>query len=192
MAKRGTLVVKFIGDVKEFEASQKQMGADLAKTGRAVDAGLTKPLGEANSAVSDLGKGFKTEATGISRSIGNGIVKPIGDISTAVGGVGKDFTTEMGKVSSSVDGTSTAVKGLGADVTKFGTNVVGDMSKVSSSVDAGCASPQGLGTDFKTEMGKVDSSVSGSRMELAQFSRDLDEIKKTKISPEIDDSKISS
>jgi phage-related minor tail protein len=166
MAKRGTLVVRFIGDLKEFQASQKQMGTDLAKTGKAVDAGLTKPLGDANTAVTVLGKGFKTEATGI--------------------------TAEMGKVSASVGDISTAVKGVGSDVGKFGADVTADMSKVSSSVEAVGASAKSLGSDFKTEMGKVDSSVSGSRSELAQFSRDLDEIKNTKISPEIDDSKISS
>jgi hypothetical protein len=166
MAKRGTLVVRFIGDLKEFQASQKQMGTDLAKTGKAVDAGLTKPLGEANTAVSTLGAGFKTEASGI--------------------------TAEMGKVSASVGGAGTAVKGLGSDVEKFGAGVTSDMSKVSASVDAVGASAKGLGTDFKTEMGKVDSSVSGSRTELAQFSEDLRQIKDTKVAPRIDETKVKS
>lgn len=142
MAKKGTLVVRFIGDTKEFEQSNKKMQTGLGKTGKAIDSSLTQPLGKAGTATTQLGKDFDASGRKINnalsstkQNIDSGIVQPLKK-------------------------TETAIKGLGGE--------------------------------FRTEMSKFDSAVGGSRQELAQFQRDLEEIKKTKIAPKIDESEVDS
>ena len=111
MAKKGTLVVRFIGDVKEFEQANKKMGTDLTKTGKAIDSSLTQPFGEASKAGVQVGKDFtdsqrkmSTALSGTKRDIDSSLTKPLGDVSKAVQGLGGDMSTEMGKFDSAVSG----------------------------------------------------------------------------------------
>jgi phage-related minor tail protein len=142
VAKKGTLVVRFIGDTKEFDQANKKMGTGLSKTGKAIDSSLTKPLGEAGTASAQLGK---------------------------------DFAASGKKIDSALSGTKS----------KIDSSLVQPLKKTETAV-------KGLGGNMSTEMGKFDSAVGGSRQSLQQFQRDLDEIKKTKIAPEIDESEVDS
>ena len=111
MAKKGTLVVRFVGDVKEFEQANKKMGTDLTKTGKAIDSSLTQPFGEASKAGVQVGKDFSdsqrkmsTALSGSKRDIDSNLTKPLGDVSKSIKGLGGDMSTELGKFDSAVGG----------------------------------------------------------------------------------------
>ncbi len=70
MAASGTLVIRFIGDLKEFERSTGAIGKVLTKTGGSLTKGLTLPLVGAGAAAVKLATDFQTSMGHIEGLVG--------------------------------------------------------------------------------------------------------------------------
>lgn len=149
MAKKGTLVVRFIGDVKEFEQANKKMGTGLDKTGKAIDSSLTQPFGKAGTAATQMGKDFSdsqrkmsTALSGTKRDIDSNLTMPLDKVSTATKQLSGDFQTQTRKISSLLGGTR-------ADVQQFERDVKDIKVKVGFDDDEAQSGMDGFFSDFK-------------------------------------------